>query len=235
MSRMHANLPGRMDRRAPLAAEHGFGVAELIVAMLIFTVVIATVYSLLTTVTRNTPRDIEAGHAITDGQTGVATMVRELRSSRSVLETEPNVMTVIVADRQVRYDCDVAYPASPRNPASSAWHRCMRVQAAIGAALPASSTGSIVIDRVVGDLTARPVFQYTYPPPPPPPDPADPTDPYDVDEEADPIDSSTLPDQPSYVAVNIAVPASGRLEVGGYGHTYVLDGGFFLRNTRPGS
>jgi hypothetical protein len=43
----------------------------------------------------------------------------------------------------------------------ASYHRCVRVSVATGGTLPALSTGSVVVDRLLNGTTANPVFTIT--------------------------------------------------------------------------
>jgi prepilin-type N-terminal cleavage/methylation domain-containing protein len=139
-----------------LGAEAGFSLIELMLVVSLLVVVLTAVISLLETTTRLAPREQERSIAIRDAQVGLDRMVRDLRHTYRVIATTDSSMEVLMTvrrvnaagqtvyeDRHVLYRCNVPHPTNADR------RRCVKVEAAAAAALPAISTGEVVIDRVL--------------------------------------------------------------------------------------
>ncbi len=188
---------------------------ELLVTMVLLGLVLSATLSILDTNVRSAPRDDERAIAITEAQTGLNGMVRELRQAYSVLGSTSDSMRVLVRKRRddpatpaVEYaTLDVQYSCGSENPG-----QCTRREASVGSPLPA--TGKPVILRVLNwepSLpTARRVFNFDQ----------------SSDRSNAAFAGATLP---SYVTVRIEVPAAGERREG-YGSSVVLEDGFYARN-----
>lgn len=197
-------------RRRPARDEAGFALVELLIVAALLGVVLFAVLSLLDAAVRVEARDQERAHAVREAQVGLDRMTRELRQAYRVVATGPSYVTVHVRlggqDTQVHYRCDRPHPDLASNPHDDGYRRCRRVEALVGAALPAIDTGPIVIDRVLNGSAAPPDSVFTFSP-------------------------SAI--SPTYIRARIEVPARGEREEG-IEHKVVLDDGFFMRNLRLG-
>jgi hypothetical protein len=200
-------------RRGRIAAlrgsESGFTIIELLVVAALLPVVLFALLGPLDVAASLTPKDVEYTHAVQDASVGLQRMIREIRQAYNVVATTPNSITfnVVLAgsDQQVMYECDEPYPTNTGNPNASSYHRCLRVAAASGVALPAIGTGQPIIDRLLNGTSTDPVFSYT-----------------------------PSPITPSYVEAQIKLPARGSLSKG-LNHTITLDNGTLLRNEAIGT
>jgi hypothetical protein len=146
-------------------------------------------------------RDTEYAFAQQNARTGLDSMARQIRQSYAVLSTTPNAIEIRVdlggVDEHVLYECDVVQTGT-------SYRECVRVQAAAGSALPALSTGTVVIPNLLNGTLADPVFTYS------------PNNVY-----------------PSYVTATVKVPASGGTN-SPYTHSIVLSLGVLLRGVLAG-
>jgi hypothetical protein len=180
--------------------ERAMVLAEMLVTLVTFTIVMGAILSVLETTAKQAPKDQERALAISEAQAGLHTMTRELRQAYKVLDAQPKSMYVLIArstppDKHVKYDCDVPHPVVP------AYRRCVRWQALVGQELPLSQPGQVVIDRGLSEVN----FSY---------------------------DPSPL--NPTYARVHIKVPQKGERS-DGFASSFVLEDGFYLRNTDVGN
>ena len=195
--------------------ESGVTLTELLVTILLLGLVLSATLSVLDTNVRSAPRDDERAIAITEAQTGLNGMVRELRQAYSVQGWTSDSIRVLVRRRRddpatpaVEYaTLDVQYSCGSENPG-----RCTRREAPVGSPLPA--TGKPVILRVLnGDPllpAARRVFNF--------------------DQSSDRSNAASAGAiLPSYVTVRVEVPAAGERREG-YSNSVVLEDGFYARN-----
>ncbi|MDQ3463407.1 MAG: prepilin-type N-terminal cleavage/methylation domain-containing protein [Actinomycetota bacterium] len=195
--------------------ESGLTLTELLVTILLLGLVLSATLSVLDTNVRSAPRDDERAIAITEAQTGLNGMVRELRQAYSVQGWTSDSIRVLVRRRRddpatpaVEYaTLDVQYSCGSENPG-----RCTRREAPAGSPLPA--TGKPVILRVLnGDPSlpaARRVFNF--------------------DQSSDRSNAASAGAiLPSYVTVRVEVPAAGERREG-YSNSVVLEDGFYARN-----
>ncbi len=195
--------------------ESGVTLTELLVTIMLLGLVLSATLSVLDTNVRSAPRDDERAIAITEAQTGLNGMVRELRQAYSVQGSTSDSIRVLVRRRRddpvtpaVEYaTLDVQYSCGSENPG-----QCTRREAPVGSPLPA--TGKPVILRVLNwepSLpTARRVFNF--------------------DQSSDRTNTASAGAiNPSYVTVRIEVPAAGERREG-YSNSVVLEDGFYARN-----
>lgn len=195
--------------------ESGVTLTELLVTILLLGLVLSATLSVLDTNVRSAPRDDERAIAITEAQTGLNGMVRELRQAYSVQGWTSDSIRVLVRRRRddpvtpaVEYaTLDVQYSCGSENPG-----QCTRREAPVGSPLPA--TGKPVILRVLNwepSLpTARRVFNF--------------------DQSSDRTNAASAGAiLPSYVTVRVEVPAAGERREG-YSNSVVLEDGFYARN-----
>jgi prepilin-type N-terminal cleavage/methylation domain-containing protein len=185
------------------SAQDGFTLVEVLVVSLLSLVAVLAVLGTLDTAARTVPRDVEWTHAIAEGRTGMDRMVREVRHASVVHGATPNRIdfetTIGGVRRRVMYACDVAEVTGPLR-------RCVRVEAASGAVLPAPATGATVVARLQNGTAEDPTFTFT----------------------PDAI-------SPRYVTARLLVPSTGeRRDDGRPGHAVVLEDGAELRNRTLG-
>lgn len=124
-------------------------------------------------------------------------MLHEIRQAYGILSTTPNSIDFLVATggvrQQVQYTCDVAQPGTT-------YRECVRLHGAVGASLPAASTGAPVITNLLDGTPTDPVFGF-----------------------------NPNGFNPTYVTVHLEMPASGGSAYG-LSHVIVVNDGAFLRN-----
>lgn len=176
---------------------------------LLLPVVVLAMLSVLDTGASLTPSAVEYSHAVQEASVGLQRMTREVREAYNVLGTTPNSIdfqaTINGVDEHIFYECDEPYPTTAANPYSGSYHRCLRVSAPTGSALPSIAGGAVIVDRLLNGTPTSPVFSYT-------PDPISPT----------------------YVQAQIQVPARGAL-ASGPSHAITLAAGTQLRNNSLGT
>lgn len=147
---------GVVSAPACLRDERGVSLVELVLVAALLAVVLTAVLSLVESTTALAPRETERSHAIREAQVGLARMVRDLRGSHRVLATSDSSMEVLTTVRrlnaggqEVHEDRHVLYRCNVPHPTDATRRRCVRIEVAVGAALPAISTGQVVIDRLL--------------------------------------------------------------------------------------
>jgi type II secretory pathway pseudopilin PulG len=138
--------------------ESGFTLIEMMVVCVTLLVVVGATMAFLVAGTRVQNRDSEWAFAVQNGQTGLARMMREIRQATNVNAGDGSYIDFNVVENSqtlhVAYYCNVTQPNSPQG---TSYSECVRLQAALGAALPALSTGAPVIVRLKNPTT---VFSY---------------------------------------------------------------------------
>jgi type II secretory pathway pseudopilin PulG len=177
----------------------GLTLVELLVTTSILMVVIGALLATFESSQRIVPNDVEWSHALQEGNAGLLRMVREIRQAAAIIGTTPNAVDFRVTlggqDQHVLYQCDVVQAGTP-------YRECMRVQAAVGAALPLAASGQPVIARLLNGTVADPVFSYT---------------------------PNAI--APTFISVTVKLPAAGeRSSAPGTAHAIVLADGAYLRN-----
>jgi prepilin-type N-terminal cleavage/methylation domain-containing protein len=185
-------------RRAIRGGERGFSLVESLVVSTLSLVVLGATLAPMVTTQRAEVRAALWQDQVQLGAAQEAHMIREVRAAYSIVGTTPNSIDFLISVAgtrvQVAYECDLA-EASP-----STYRRCVRVQAAVGGALPAFSTGTTIVTHVLNGTPVDPVFTFT------------PTG-----------------FNPTYVKVHLEFP-SGSGSAYGLAHPIVLDDGAYLRN-----
>jgi prepilin-type N-terminal cleavage/methylation domain-containing protein len=183
--------------------EEGFSLVELLVVMTMLPIVLGATLMALDTGAKIAPKTIEYGNAVRGADAGVSRMVRELRQAYRVVGATPNAITFDAVykgvDQRVSYQCDVDEPGGRD------LRRCVRVAVAQGGALPALSTGMVVVDQLVNGTIADPVFSFA-------------------------PNAIT----PGYVGVRALVAAKGERTAGQL-HTMTITNGALLRNNVLGA
>ena len=122
--------------RTRLAAEGGWSLIELLVAMAIFTFVMGAALSLFEVAVKSAPKDQERAVAVREAQTGLSGMTREVRNAYDIVEfpmTGANAYNVIDflvtrqgVNKRVRYECGVT-----DNDVTPALKKCERSEATL--------------------------------------------------------------------------------------------------------
>jgi prepilin-type N-terminal cleavage/methylation domain-containing protein len=188
-----------------LRTEAGFTLPEVLVVLAILPVALLALLKTLDTTGQLAPRSVQHATAVGEAGSGFSRALRDIRQAYRVVGTTPNSMTFYAvvngADTQVNIACDVASPAD----GGAAYRRCVRTTAAIGAALPSPTRGTVLVDRLINGTVGDPVFTYT-------PNPISPT----------------------FVRMQIRVPSRGEGSAGNT-HPITIDNGTLLRNNALGS
>jgi prepilin-type N-terminal cleavage/methylation domain-containing protein len=200
--------------RARLAAEEGFTIIEVLVTAAILAAVLTALLTPFEFAQSQTPKEVEYAKSITEASTGLQEMMREIRQAYRVDSTTPNSITfnatINSSNLEILYECDLPYPENTGNTHWREYHRCRRVSATTGHALPAIATGGVVIDRLLDGTSVAPVFTFK--------------------------DSSghVNATNPTYVEAKILVPARGPLN-SGLNHAIELKNGTEIPNLAPDS
>lgn len=190
-----------------LRGQEGFTLPELLVVMAILPIVLIALWSSLSTASSLGPRSVEYSQAVGEAGNGLSRAIREIRQTYRVIGTTPNSMTFLT-DRagegpaQVHIDC--AVPAG-QSEGGVALRRCVRTSAAVGAALPSPTLGTVLVDRIMNGTLADPVFEY-----------------------------GPSPIQPTFVRMVVKVPSRGEGTSGTRLHPVTIDDGTQLRNNALG-
>jgi Tfp pilus assembly protein PilE len=146
----------RLRARVNPRGQAGFTVVEVLVAA---TISIGVLGSTLTPLAATQHAEISSASwsdQLQLAQAQESWMLREIRQAYAVLATTPNSIDFDVSiagvQEQVYYQCDVAQPGT-------SYHECVRLQAAVGAPLPALSTGTVIVTDVSNGST--PVFGFS--------------------------------------------------------------------------
>lgn len=172
-------------------AQSGFTLVETMFVAATLSVILIAILNVSDVAQKTVPKDQERANVISEAKTGLHGMTRELRQATAVYVTSPTTIEVDAPFRGV--STRISYRCDEPHPTNSDWRRCVRV---------AGTNSRMVIDRVLNDDDANPVFTYT-------------TDPQNG--------------QPTYVAVRLDVPAAGDRK-DGHKHKVILEDGFYMRN-----
>jgi prepilin-type N-terminal cleavage/methylation domain-containing protein len=206
--------PERSRLRRRLAVEDGFTLIEVLIVAAILAAVLTALLTPFEFAQSQTPKEVEYAKSITDASTGLQQMMREIRQAYRVDSTTPNsiIFNAIInsSNLEILYECDLPYPETTGNTHWREYHRCRRVSATTGKALPAPTTGGVVIDRLLNGTSTAPVFTFK--------------------------DSSgnVNATNPTYVEAKILVPARGPLN-SGLNHAIELKNGTEIPNLAPSS
>lgn len=223
-----------------MAREHGFTLIEILIAMVLTLFIAGTTMTVLNVATQAQSRDQSYAQEVTGTQTALARLVHDLRQATAFSFVSPSVvqfqMVVNGSTYNVRYDCTAS------DSLGSAYRRCARSQALAPTAPAAagSTAGALDILHVangtvatfcnpLGTATSGSVFFISNPTIPN-------TDGSTLacDEAYENLIGPQLK-VPTYVQVQVNVPASGGLVRGGLNHQTVLKSGAFLPNSDSGA
>jgi prepilin-type N-terminal cleavage/methylation domain-containing protein len=224
------NIRARIRRALRLS--DGFTLMEVMMAMALTVVIMASAGSLLYTGQKSATADAENATAQAEAQGQLDRMVRDLRQATDVTTLNAGQITVTLLDgTQLSYKCD----APDQGADASTYNACYRLTAAAApAALPSPSASNRVIPRLIKQSSSSysspstPIFSYT------------PTVIDDSNDSGDETaDTVAGPPSPAYVSVHVELPASGELASvnngsAGRNRSIVLDTGFEMRNVRYG-
>ena len=228
------------------SAEDGLTLIELLVSITIFVGVLGVTLTVLSATARGVRKDEVRTDAAVEAQVALGRMVRELRATYQVIDMTATAIDVRAhlpaGDARLRFDCDAPFtPDDPANPYDQDYRRCVRRTAPItdpSLDPPLPSAGTVVLDRICpgssptscASSAAAPVFTCRITPgaaaepchrlPDPPIDPDDPPT------DGEPID----PVWPTFVEINVEVPARGRTKDAVYGHRISFSDGVLLEN-----
>jgi prepilin-type N-terminal cleavage/methylation domain-containing protein len=195
--------------RARLADDSGFTLIELLVVSTILAFVLAAILAPFEFAQTETPKNVEYAKAISEASTGLQRVMRDVREAYRIDSTTPNSIDFNAVlnskDLEIYYECDIAYPTNTGDTHAGEYHRCVRVSATTGSALPPISQGAVVIDRLLNGTAAAPVFTFK-----------------DSKGNLDPTN-------PTYIEAKIQVPALGSLNAG-LKHTIELQNGTTVPN-----
>jgi prepilin-type N-terminal cleavage/methylation domain-containing protein len=154
-------MPRKAVRPSPLAAQSGFTLVELLIAMVVLTVVLLGTASALNLISRVAVREQARAFALGDARVGVARMTRELREAQQVFSTGDGWMDVeiVIAGQPTRilYRCDW-------QPAGATYRQCVRAMSTDLSQAPDPTTGQVIVDRVLNGTAydpSDPVFTFT--------------------------------------------------------------------------
>ncbi|MHB8691116.1 MAG: PilW family protein [Solirubrobacteraceae bacterium] len=143
--------------RRRLKAADGFTLVEMLISMSIFLTIIAAVMAALVVSQHTQIRDANYGTAQQQAQSGLNSMVSQIRQATSIISTSPNSVELDVnlngTSYHVLYECDVPQTGTTYN-------ECVRVQALVGATLPSLSTGAVVVGNLINGTITSPVFSF---------------------------------------------------------------------------
>jgi prepilin-type N-terminal cleavage/methylation domain-containing protein len=206
---------GLRELRLHARDEAGLTLIELTVVMALFAIVLGAVMGPMIFTQKQAPKDITYAQSISDATSGLQRMMREIRNAYKINATDGDPTSGAGSmidfsaylndgsgsdqDYEVRYDC--AQPSKTK----TGYYACVRVAAKTGTALPAISTGAVIIDRVKSPN----VFTF------------------------DGVNGTPDLIYPSYIQANVQVPAGGSL-YNGLKHLITLNNGTALPNLQNG-
>jgi type II secretory pathway pseudopilin PulG len=136
--------------RGRLRAQAGFTLVEQLIAAAMLTIIFAVALTALETMLRAQPADQEWGHAVSNTQTGIYRMTRELRQGVNLKLISGYKLSADVvvngATQHVLYQCDLS-------------SSCTRKSTTAPAAPPAEGAGGVTVVSSVQNLSlSTPVF-----------------------------------------------------------------------------
>jgi type II secretory pathway pseudopilin PulG len=192
-------MPERTTRS--LAGNGGYTLIELLMAMAMTVVVLGGIVSMLVLSQRAETRAANYAYAQDDARAGLDAMVSEIRQSWNIVSAGPNYVDLDVnlqgQPYQVYYECDIPQPGS-------AYNECIRLQFAVGAAIPSLQGAPVAIQNLQNGTSTNAVFSWG---------------------------PSAI--APYYMTATIDVPAAydGTTKDGlGLNHTIVISDGALMRN-----
>ncbi len=227
------------EARRGSTSESGFTLIELLIAMVLMLVIVGTTLTALDVLTRTQTRDQAYAQEVTSTQTVFARLLHDLRQATMFQSVTPNSIKFQMVTGASAYN--VAYDCTASDSLGSPYTRCAETQA-LAPALPAApgSLGSLDIAHVKDGATATfcntagsapsgSVFFVSNPNIP------------NTDgsilkcDEAYEREIAGLAGGPTYVQVQVSIPAKGDLMTGGLSHLTTLQSGVFLPNLDAGS
>jgi Tfp pilus assembly protein PilX len=185
---------------AELRGEEGYTLVEVIVVLGLLVLVMGMLMSPIVVSQRIYTRDTNYAFAQQQAQTGLESMVSQIRAATSIISSggyyvQMNV-TIGGSALLVAYECDI-------DQTGTTYDECVRVQTTQGGTLPSMSTGKVVITNLQNSSGSSPVPVFTWGP--------DPNAPY-------------------YMTATIRLPASGGVAKPGLNHSLVFSDGTLMRN-----
>ncbi len=230
---------GRCGRAA---GEQGFTLIELLVVLVMMIVVLTATLTALGSVTTTETRDQAYAQEVTATQTALARLVHDLREATKVLLVSPSKLEFQLSVNGTAYN--VLYDCTAADSLGTGYTRCARTQATAPTPPPAAGAvaGSLDIQHIYNDAThgystfcksdgsalSGSVFFVSNSNIPN-------TDGSNLTCDEAYEDEIAGLDAPTYVQVQVEVPASGNLVRGGLTHLTVLSTGAFLPNLDAGA
>lgn len=226
--------------RAVLAAQDGFTLVEMLIVMALMLIVVGSTLTALEVMTRTQTRDQAYAQELMSTQTAFARLVHDLRQATMFQSVAPNAIKFQMVVGSTTYN--VAYDCTSNDSLGSSYTRCAETQAVAPASAPAptSKVGSLDIEHVFkgstatfcnggGSATSGSVFFVSNP------------NIANNDGSGLPCDEAYereiagLSGGPTYVQVQVSVPAKGAVNTTGLSHLTVLQSGVFLPNLDAGA
>jgi type II secretory pathway pseudopilin PulG len=184
-----------------LRERRGMTLIETLVAMAMSVLVLGGILSMLVLAQQAETRDARYAYAQDRARVQLDDMVSEIRQAWDIISAGPNYVDMDVdlggSPYQVYYECDIPQSGTPYN-------ECIRLQLAVGAALPSLSGAPVAISDLENGTSTNPVFSW-----------------------------GPSPIAPYYMTATIDVPAdAGTTTADGLGldHTIVISDGALMRN-----
>ena len=214
-------------RRLAVRASGGFTLIEVMMAMALTVVIMASAGALLYAGQKVSTGDTEDATAQSEAQGQLDRMIRDLRGATDVKLQNPGQVTITQLDgTALSYKCD----SPDLTPGNSSYNACYRLTGATDTSLSAPSLSNLVIPRL--NKTPATVFGYTL---------TTIDDSLDSTDEAGDAGNDPGSLAPVYITVHIELPANGELKTttvsgvtsnAGRSRTIVLDSGTEMRNIR---
>ena len=226
--------------------EQGFTLIELLVVLVMMIVVLTATLTALGSVTTTQTRDQAYAQEVTATQTALARLVHDLREATQILLVSPSKLEFQLSVNGVNgiTTYNVLYDCTAADSLGTGYTRCARTQATAPATPPTAGAvaGSLDIQHIYnnaahgystfcksdGSATSGSVFFVSNSNIPN-------TDGSNLACDEAYEDEIAGLDAPTYVQVQVEVPASGSLVRGGLTHLTVLSTGAFLPNLDAGA
>lgn len=229
-------------RRDGAASEQGFTLIELLVVLVVMIVVLFATLAALGSATTTQTRDQAYAQEVTATQTALARLVHDLREATQVLLVTPSKLEFQLSVNGTVYN--VLYDCTPADSLGTGYTRCARTQATAPTTPPAAGSvaGSLDIQHIYnnaahgystfcksdGSAPSGSVFFVSNSNIPN-------TDGSNLACDEAYEDEIAGLAAPTYVQIQVEVPASGDLVSGGLNHLTVLSTGAFLPNLDAGA